>query len=68
MRSTILLQKYELEKIVQSVRDFKNIQYPIRLIQEGDNGIGTILQMEFSTELDGIKGEFRTTITSEADW
>jgi len=38
------------------------------LIQEGDNGIGTVLTAKFYLNYQDIPGEFSVVITDENNW
>ena len=40
----------------------------VELIQEGDNGIGTVLTAKFYLNYQDIPGEFSVVITDENNW
>jgi hypothetical protein len=76
-KTEITLNQYELEKILNMLKDF-NTQgddieavkryRTVTLIQEGDNGIGTTLDAQFYVEHKGVDGIFTVSITGVEDW
>ncbi len=40
----------------------------VELVQEGDNGIGTVLTAKFYLKYEDIPGEFSVVITDERNW
>jgi hypothetical protein len=77
MKTEITLNQYELDKIQSLLNNF-NIERSdcemarryrtVTLIQEGGNGIGTILEAKFDITYNGVDGVFTVTITDEGDW
>jgi hypothetical protein len=77
MKNEITLNQYELEKILIMLNNFNNEDgqgevskrfRTVSLIQEGDNGIGTTLDAQFSITHHGVDGEFMVRITDVEDW
>jgi hypothetical protein len=77
MKNEITLNQYELEKILSMLKNFNTEGddsemarrfRTVSLIQEGDNGIGTILDAQFSITHNGVDGEFMVRITDVEDW
>jgi hypothetical protein len=77
MKTEITLNQYELETILNMLKNFNTggddtemdkRWRTVTLVQEGGNGIGTILNAQFTIEHNGIEGEFMVRITDENDW
>lgn len=77
MKTEITLNEYELEKILSMLKNFNidgdqgevSKRYrTVTLVQEGDNGIGTVLNAQYYIDHNGVDGIFTVTITDEGDW
>jgi hypothetical protein len=77
MKTEITINQYELERILQLLKNFNTEgdqgevikRYrSITLIQEGDNGIGTTLDAQFFIQHKGVDGNFIVRITDVEDW
>lgn len=77
MKNEIILNEYELEKILSMLKNFNaegdqsevSKRYrTVTLVQEGGNGIGTTLDAQYYIDHNGVDGIFTVTITDEGDW
>lgn len=63
----ISINHNELTEIIKILQNFPNVNH-CQIEQEGGNGIGTILHLSFFTDINGIKGEFKTVIRDVDSW
>lgn len=53
---------------IQAIIEENNIVTPITLIESGNSGIGTILDMEFEIDLHGREAIARINLVDMRDW
>lgn len=57
----------EIRDIMETLKKFPEVSN-FEIVQEGNNGIGTVLHISFFTEINGVSGEFTTTIRDVDSW
>ena len=70
MKQTISLSRREVEQVYKlfNLMNETGDYGRVTLVQEGDNGIGTILKAIFLVTHKENEGEFCVTITDEENW
>ena len=56
-----------VEKILEIMKKFPNATN-FELLEEGKNGIGSIINLKFFIEVNGVIGEFKVEISGIEDW
>lgn len=66
----ITINRRELDRILEILEKLHGdaSHASVELIQEGDNGIGTVLIAKFYLNHLSIQGEFSVVITDEENW
>jgi len=54
--------------IIQKIIEENKIEFAFKLIQESGSGIGTTLDIEFESEVNGRQATIRIPITTSEDW
>jgi len=67
MTSEIYINPEELA-IVQKIMEENGITYAVKLIYNNDSGIGSILEVEFDTEVNGREATIRIPVTGVENW
>jgi hypothetical protein len=68
--NTVRLNRRELNRINEILNKLHGdaSHTSVELIQEGDNGIGTVLTAKFYLNYKDVPGEFSVVISDEKDW
>ena len=68
--NTLRLNRRELNRILELLNLFNEFgEYGyVELVQEGDNGIGSVLVAKFNISHKDIEGEFSVMITDVEHW
>lgn len=61
------LHRSDLTRISEILNKFPYLDR-FELVADSSSGIGTILQLNFQTEVNGIQGQFSIEITGHKDW
>lgn len=61
------LHRKDIEKILDVLGRFPNVE-TFELEQTNHSGIGSITEMTFSHEVNGVKGNFNIEISGVEDW
>ena len=67
MEKRMYINKSDVEKIIEIMDKFPNASR-FKLIQNSDSGIGSVLDLEFTTFVNGVEGTFTVEIAGSADW
>lgn len=67
MTSEIYINPKELA-IVQKIMEENGITYAVKLIYTNDSGIGSILNVEFDTEVNGREAVVRIPVSGVESW
>jgi hypothetical protein len=54
--------------IIQKIMEENNIKYAVKLIYEDGSGIGSTLDVEFDTEVNGREATIRIPVTGVENW
>jgi hypothetical protein len=57
----------EVEKILEIMKKFPDA-ISFELVEEGNNGIGTITSLVVTTKVNGLGGEFKVEISGIESW
>ncbi len=66
-KNSLILNRKELEKIVDIVSQFNNVDR-FEISEKRKGGIGSILTITFESELNNTKGEFCIEISGVESW
>ncbi len=67
MTKEIYVSPQELA-IIQKIMEENNIKYAVKLIYEDGSGIGSTLDVEFDTEVNGREATIRIPVTGVENW
>jgi hypothetical protein len=63
------LNRAELQAILKVLDDMKHPDvYAVKIGYDNSSGIGSIVTVTLPTTVNGVEGEFTTTISDESDW
>jgi len=65
--STMILQRTDIEKIVDVLDKFPEIN-SFEINEENCSGIGNIITMTFAKEINGLTGSFNVEISGVENW
>jgi hypothetical protein len=70
MMNRITINRRELDRINEILNKLHGdaSHASVELIQDGDNGIGTVLMAKFYLNYKDVPGEFSVVISDEKDW
>ena len=61
------LHKRDIEKITKILETFPDVD-TFELTQEGESGIGNILSMTFTQEVNSVRGSFNVEVSGIENW